>query len=249
LPSSATLDKGLLLLDHVIRDQGRTAFAELARELSIPISTAHRLLALLEERRLLVRVGKGRYRGGGVLLDLARDTDLATVLRQTSRPFLRDLAEKTGRTAHLGVLDDGMVTYLVKEQGGPAMIFTQEGIQLEAYCSAIGKVLLSNLAAMDRDIYLADGPFIALTEHTLTDPVQLRQALLDIRQQDYAIDDREVSEDLFCVAVPLRARSGRTLAAISLSCQADVCGSLTLVEVTHALRCCAEEIADRTWGN
>jgi DNA-binding IclR family transcriptional regulator len=247
LPSSATLEKGLSLLDHVIRDQGRTAFADLARDLSIPISTAHRLLALLEERRLVVRVGKGRYRGGGALLDLAGDTDLATILRQTARPFLREIARETGRTAHLGVLDDGMVTYLIKEQGGPAILFTQEGMQLEAYCSGIGKMLLSTLDPAELDVYLADGPFIALTKGTVTAPERLREILIDVRRQDYALDDREVAEDLFCLAVPLRSRSDRTVAAISLSGPAEDFDRGTIAALTDTLSRCARQIAEQTW--
>jgi DNA-binding IclR family transcriptional regulator len=247
MSSSATLEKGLLLLDHLVRDQGRTAFAELAKQLSIPTSTAHRLLALLEERRLVVRVAKGRYRGGGALRDLADDTDLATILRHTARPFLQDLARQTGRTAHLGVLDDGMVTYLIKEQGGSAVLFTREGMQLEAYCSGIGKMLLSALAPSALEAYLADGPFVALTGNTVTDPERLREILADIRRQDYAFDDREVAEDLFCLAAPLRSRPERMVAAISLSGPAANFDRETIAEMACALSSCARQIADRTW--
>jgi DNA-binding IclR family transcriptional regulator len=247
LSSSATLQKGLLLLDRLVRDQGRTAFADLACDLSIPISTAHRLLALLEERRLVLRVGKGRYMGGGALLDLAGDTDLASILRRTARPFLRHIAHEAGRTAHLGVLDDGMVTYLIKEQGGSPLLFTQEGMQLEAYCSGIGKMLLSALAPADLDAYLADGPFIALTKHTVTDPARLREILTDVRRRDYALDDREVAEDLCCLAVPLRARPDRIVAAISLSGPAEDFDRGTIGALTQTLSRCAHQIAGQTW--
>ncbi len=247
MTSSATLEKGLLLLDHLIRDQGRTAFADLYRDLSIPTSTAHRLLAVLEQHRLIVRVAKGRYRGGGTLIDLAEGSDLATILRHTARPLLRRIARETGRTAHLGVLDDGMVTYLIKEQGGSAVLFTQEGMQLEAYCSGIGKMLLSALAPSALDAYLADGPFIALTGKTLTDPARLRDLLDDIRQQDYALDDREVAEDLCCLAVPLRSRPDRMVAAISLSGPAGDFDRERIAEMAQVLSDCARQIADKTW--
>jgi DNA-binding IclR family transcriptional regulator len=217
LTSSATLEKGLLLLDHLIRDQGRTTFADLYRDLSIPTSTAHRLLAVLEQHRLIVRVAKGRYRGGGTLIDLAEGSDLATILRHTARPLLRRIARETGRTAHLGVLDDGMVTYLIKEQGGSAILFTQEGMQLEAYCSGIGKVLLANLPEAERSKYLENGPFVAMTTRTITDPAALKMALRQVRERQHAIDDGEIADDLYCLAVPVRDRFEDVTAAISLS--------------------------------
>src|SRR3546814_4531438 len=62
---------------------------------------------------------------------------------QTCALPISKLAQRTGLTAHLGCLESNMVTYLIKEGSEPD-VFTREGIQLEAYCSGIGKVLLAH---------------------------------------------------------------------------------------------------------
>ena len=62
---------------------------------------------------------------------------------------------------------------------------------------------------------------IALTTHTITDPGAFRREIARIRQRGYAIDDGESSLDLRCVAVPVRDATDRTIAAISVSDEAD----------------------------
>src|SRR3546814_14810739 len=41
------------------------------------------------------------------------------------------------------------------------------GMQLEAYCTGIGKALLANLPPADQEDYLASGSFVPLTKTTL----------------------------------------------------------------------------------
>lgn len=74
------------------------------------------------------------------------------------------------------MLENDMVTYLVREGAEARTIFSEENKQLEAYCSGIGRMLLASLPEPDREAYLAEGPFVALTERTITDPAELRAA-------------------------------------------------------------------------
>jgi DNA-binding IclR family transcriptional regulator len=120
-------------------------------------------------------------------------------------------------TAHLGVLDGDMVTYLIKESASQVDLFTRENMQLEAYCSAIGKILLAHLTAPALAAYLAAGPFVRLTPNTVIDPAEIQGHLEMVRQTDIAIDNQEVAEDLVCLAVPTRSSTGQVIAAISCS--------------------------------
>lgn len=110
-----------------------------------------------------------------------------------------------------------MVTYRIKTGEGAGSLFTQVGLQLEAYCSGIGKVLLAHLPEAQRRAYLAEGPFVALTSRTITDPAMLAQELERVREQGYAIDDGEIIDGLVCTAVPIHAPDGQVHAAISVS--------------------------------
>jgi IclR family transcriptional regulator, acetate operon repressor len=210
-------EKGMVLLARVIRDKGNSSLRDLASELDIPLSTAYRLISAQKRAGLLRAAGRGRFSAGRELLDLASGFDARLELAEAARPHLRRLARQLRRTVHLGVLENDMVTYLVKEQGGEAKIFTLEGMQLEAYCSAIGKTLLAALENDERERYLTAGPFVALTPQTITDSGELRKSLEAIQKFEYAVDHEEVSEGLRCIAIPLRDRCNHTVAAVSVS--------------------------------
>jgi DNA-binding IclR family transcriptional regulator len=219
-PGAATLDKALTLLLHLLEhgaapDGARLSVA--AAHACIPPSTAQRMAAVLLRHGLLSRMGHGRYAAGLRLAGLAGGLDRRAVLGAVSRPLLRRLAAQIGATVHLGVLDGDMMTYLVKEHGGGAPVLTAEMSQLEAYCSGIGKVLLAGLTEAAREAYLRAGAFVALTPNTITDPTLLRAELARVADRGHAIDDGEVEDGLYCLAVPVHGADGRVIAAVSAS--------------------------------
>lgn len=172
---------------------------------------------------------------------LARSNPQDT-LEAISRPALRSLALECGATTHLGIWDGEMVTYLVKQAGRGATLFTSEGGQLEAYCSAIGKVLLAHLEPAARDAYLSAGPFIPLTERTKIDPAHIQAELEEVARLGFALDQQEIAQELFCIALPVRDSGGTVLAAVSLS----VTGAVPKwVEPPAALRRCVATIEQR----
>ena len=196
---------------------GRGEVSAIARSLGIAVSTAHRQVATLVAAGFLQQVGRGRHVAGPRLRRLAASLDVRQTVANAAVGPLNALAARTRSIAQLGSLDDGMVTYRVKTGHGAKRLFTRVGMQLEAYCSGIGKALLAYLPAADRVAYLADGPFPKLTENTITDPAALTEELERIRACGYAIDNEEIAVGLRCFAVPIHDGGGDVIAAISLS--------------------------------
>lgn len=212
-PASSTLSKGLRLLAAIVADQGRSSLSDIARVHGLPLATAHRLAVTLEDEGFLTRLRKGHFIAGDAAMRMAGAVLPGAALRG---PLSR-LARQYGAFAHFGVLEDGMVTYLVKERGVEADLFTAERMQQEAYCSAVGKVLLAALPQDELDTYLASGPFVALTRHTLTDPEAIRREIDEVRERGVGFDRCEIRDDLYCMAVPVAGDDGRTFGAVSLS--------------------------------
>lgn len=231
----------LALLEAVTLDGGRTLAAAIIAELGLAPATGRRLLALLAERGLIMRVGHGRYAGGERLRGLAARVSPHARLIEAARPVLRRLAQAERATAYLGAFEGEMVTYLVKE--GVQSGFTREQIQLEAYCTGIGKVLLAQLAEKRLEAYLA-APLVPLTPQTISDPTKLRAELAETRARGYAIDDREMADDLGCVAVPLPNLRGSDY-AISLSGSPSQFNPRNAPDIAALLGCAAEEIGQR----
>jgi IclR family acetate operon transcriptional repressor len=233
----------------VVRDGGESNVSALALAEGLPPASAHRIVRTLERSKFLIPIGRGKFMPGPALFDLTDGRRSEAAVAAVARPELNRLARQTRHIAHLGMLESDMVTYLVKAGADRGRLFTREGMQLEAYCSGIGKVLLAHLGEEERDLYLAGGPFVALTENTKTDPAELKQELERVREIGFAVDAREVSPDLVCFAVPLRWPNGTARAAISLSTLDQPGREVDEGALVAELRQTAEVIEHRLFGS
>lgn len=211
-----TLDRALRLFSTIVAASGDRGLAEIAADLGVPSSTAHRFVATLLRHDMIARIGRGRYCLSYNMAGQGDDERSRQILSRIARPEASALARATRANVHVGVLDNDMVTYLVKA-GDQSSLFTREGMQLEAYCSAVGKILLAHLPPSSLDAFLRTGPFIALTSSTIVDPEALRDHLGCVRASQFALDEQEVDEHLRCAAVPIKGSEGRVVAALSIS--------------------------------
>lgn len=214
-PQIAVLKRSLALLDEVVADH--RSLTEIARDLGIPPSTAYRQVATLVAEGYLVRLANGQHAVGHRLLRLLGRVDEKQMIANAAGPALHRLAARVGAIVQLGTLDNEMVTYRIKTGQGAGRLFTKVGMQMEAYCTAIGKVLLAELPERELDAYLSNGPFVPLTERTIVAPQHLHEELAKVRADGYAVDDGEAAEGLFCLAVPVRSATGKVEAAVSVS--------------------------------
>ena len=220
ISGSASLEKGLDLFNRILNNRGETPLGGLAAELDLPRSTLYRLIGALERAGLITRLSRGRYDVGLPIAERLHAISSTEHLARLCRPSLHRLAKACKATAHLGVMENDMVTYLVKVNAGvshPVVSFTRENAQLEAYCSGIGKVLLAWLPMAERARYLSGGPFVAMTPRTIIDPSKLQNCLITVRSKQFATDDGEIADGLYCLAVPLWTSGLPMTAAISIS--------------------------------
>ena len=217
-PKTRSVLKAFNLLQSLRTGTDWLTSAELSRRANLPEASGYRLIQTLEEVGAVVRDPRGRYRPGMLLVALSEGVTAHDLLREASYPVLRELSTRLRTTVHIGLLEEGMVTYLCKvDEAGRDAVITKVGAQLEAYCTGLGKVLLAGLGDDELDAFLADGDLVPLTDWTITDPRRLRTEVVRIRADGYAIDDREIVPDLRCVAVPIRDGDGETVAAMSAS--------------------------------
>lgn len=202
---------------EALADLGSASLPQIQTHARLSLTTSHRIMQTLIARGFAVRSRKGEYRLGARLVTLMSGVSLHDLLSSVARPHLARLSRATSAHAHLGVLENGMVTYLVKQRFGRTRIHSAEGAQLEAYCSAIGKVLLASLPLTELDAYIAEGEFVALTPNTITDPADLRTEIDLVRGRNWAEDREEIAPGLNCASVPIRDHDGSCIAALSVS--------------------------------
>lgn len=216
-PQIASLTRALSTLEALISAGGSRNLSDVARDLGMPIATVHRQATTLVADGFLVRLANGHYAAGARLARMLGHVDEKQIIANAAAPVLHRLASQLCCVVQLGTFENEMVTYRIKTGQGAGDLFTKVGMQLEAYCSGIGKVLLAHLPEKAQEDYLATGPFPALTADTIVDPDKLRTALEQVRQRGFATDDGEIHEGIFCVAVPIRTIDDRVLAAISVT--------------------------------
>jgi DNA-binding IclR family transcriptional regulator len=221
-PKNRSVIKAFTLLKSFRDAEEWVSSSELSRRAGLPEASGYRLIQTLEEIGAVARGPKGRYRTGPLLLSLSHNVTLAELLREASQPLMTELAFRLNLTTHLGMLEHGMVTYIGKvSPPGAFPVHTRVGAQLEAYCSGLGKVLLAALPDEDVESFILDGELIALTPHTITTTTGLRAELKKVRTAGYAVDDREHQANMRCIAVPVRDREDRVVAALSATDAAD----------------------------
>lgn len=206
----------------LVRQHGQVRVVEVASELGIARSTAHRLLRTLVWRDFLTqdRLGKA-YRAGPVLVDLAAAALDGAEIRSTARPRLEALAESVGETVHLIVREGANVRFLdTLGHTEPVRDSARTGTLLPASPLAGGKVLLAWLSESERRaLYTSRPP--RLTQYSTVDYEQLAVELVEVRRRGFARNANGSLLGLSALAVPLRGIDGTVIAAIAIAVSSD----------------------------
>ncbi len=218
---------------------------EQSTRLGIPTPNLYRHLDVLMKSGLLVRVRRSHYLPHPRFLKSLESFTARDVLRSIVRPPLEKAARQIPATFHFGVLEADMVTYISKVDHHNMDLFTKEDMQLEAYCSAIGKVLLATLPSNKLNEYLSAFEFPKLTENTITDPKEIRLEIAKTKRRGYGVDNREIREDLVCIAVPVTMCDNTTIGAVSAaSVREDLAAGAFRKKITTLLNDVADKIRD-----
>lgn len=215
-------DRTLSVLEYLAESREPRTLAELANALGIPKSSLHGLLRNLHARGWLSTDGADsglRYRIGPQALTVGASYLRSDDIVQRSSPALDKLSLQLGETLHLGVLEGMEVMYLAKRDARHNLrLVSGIGVRLPAYATALGKVLLSELAP-DQLAQWLSLPRRYLTPKTLVNERLLRADLAVTRKRGYAVDDEESTEGVRCFAVPLGHREPYSHA---LSCSVPI---------------------------
>ena len=246
-PASGTVqsvDRAVTILE-LLAVHGTAGVTQLARELGVHKSTASRLVAARERRRLVEQVGdRGHYRLGVGVLKLAGATTARLDLAQEARPVCRRLAADTGETVNLAVLSGGAVLYVDQVSGTSTLSsYNWVGQHIPIHASSNGKVLVSELDGTELTRML--GELVAYTPSTVTDRARLEEELAQVRQCGFAIATDELDLGLTAVAAPVRDAHGDVVASVSVSGPSFRFDEARIAEILPLVRTATHEISSR----
>jgi len=220
-PFSGAVPKALRVLEAVAARQRPLSIAEIAAALDLPQPTAHRLVGVLEKLGFVGREpGRRRIVEGARLVSLGLDALQAAASSSGTHAVLASLAKKTGESCNLGVMAGGNVVYIDRvESQWPLGLRFEPGSRVPLHCTAIGKLLLSQLPEKALEAQLANGPLTRYTGTTITDARRLKAELQRIRSQGYSTDNEEFMSGVVCIAVPVTGskKNGRVCAGLAIS--------------------------------
>ena len=200
-------------------DEERTEIssATVSRELGTNAITAHRFLRTLEHVGAVTAVGRGRYRLGYRLINLAAAAGDSRHIALRLQPTLNELARAANESAMATVFDGRSVVCIATAMSERAVAFAARvGARFEAYATANGKIWLSQLSDPDLRYYLDTVPRMALSARTLVSRDALMVDITAIRRLGYATNIGEREDDLTAVAAPVRSREGTMVAGMSV---------------------------------
>jgi IclR family pca regulon transcriptional regulator len=212
-----SLARGLSVIHAFDRDHPQQTLSEVAARTGLSPATARRCLWTLE--RLGYVASSGRFfmlrpkvvSLGSAFLESGR-------IEEIIQPILRDIVAESGDSASLGVLEDNDVLYVANFSARRFVRLTAGvGSRFPAYAVSMGRILLAALPEQQLDRYLATTELARLTPLTITDRKKLRKLIDKARRDGYIIVRDELEEGLAAVAVPVRLKSGRTVAALNCS--------------------------------
>ena len=200
---SSMVDRVVLILSVFERSSEALTAGQISVRTGIPRSSVQRILSQLVSARWLKRHQDG-YALGLRMFEIGSLVAHRSRITSAARPFIRELAERTGQVVHLAVLDQQDVVYLDKVGGAFAdTLPSRVGGRLPAHCTAVGKALLAYSPPDTVTEYLATG-LRRRTEASLATPAALEAAIASIRNSGYATDRDEAVPGVACVAAPIR---------------------------------------------
>ena len=225
----STLAKGLGVLEWLARQGQGARLADVAQALGLGRSNAHRTLQTLVQCGWATQdSASSRYTAALKLFELGALVDGAVDLKNRLHPFLAALAQATGETIHLAVLDGADIVYLDKfDSPLPVAAYSRVGGRASAYCAASGKALLAALAlddaALRLQLALNTDDLPAHTPHTLPTLSALQADLAAARTRGWASNSEEWRLGVCGLGAAVFNARAEPVAAIGMSVPALRC--------------------------
>ena len=213
---SRTVDKAIAILQQFTLDEPQLGVSELSRRLGFTRSTVHRLLASLRQSGLIEQnLSSHKYHLGRAAVELGYTAMYSHPLLVTALPYLYFLSEQVGETVYLGERRGHEVATVLHVLSPSSREHMQWYSRLPLHSTSSGKVLLAHSEDSELAALLERG-LPRYTEHTVTDPVALREDLHQIREQGFATAFEEYKLGANAIAVPVLDREGTVVAALTV---------------------------------
>jgi len=213
-----TIQKGINVL-NLFKNHSKLSFTDIQKTLKYNKSTLFRILYTLEKNQYLSKDKHGRYELGLNIFILGNQLSRIGKLKRGSEAYLRELAEETNLTSHIGILEEMQVLIIEKYDPSNSSIkmVSRVGRSVPAHCTGQGKALLAYSSRKIVEKIIKNYGLQSYTANTITQVDEFFKELEKIKEQGYAIDNSEHEKNIHCIALPILNEFNELEAAISIT--------------------------------
>lgn len=225
-----SLDRGLRVLELLGGGRQPMALSDIAKAADLPRATARRILFTFERAGFVESDGK-LFRLTPRVLVLASSYLASNHVVSVLQPALDQLSSEAQEISSMAILDGNDVVFIAR--ASPTRIFSagiDVGYRLPAFCTSVGRVLLSRLPDDGLAAALKAMDPAPLTPFTVTDRKVLLKTIIADRAQGYSLVDREAEPGFRSISVPVRRYDGAIVAAINMGAHVDRVSASEMVE-------------------
>ncbi|WP_326585197.1 IclR family transcriptional regulator [Streptomyces sp. NBC_00487] len=228
---------------RLLHERDELRVIDVAAQLDVARSTAHRILAMLVFHGFAEQDRHKVYRPGPALRAIrgthaAPPPDLIT----RAHRHLIQLAATVRETTHLMVLEGNGARFLDGVEGPQALrVSHRTGTLLPAHVTSGGKALLAELP-LDRLRALYPNGLPGDGAKAPGDFARLAAELTAVRRTGYAYNLQESERGVNAVGACVRDRTGTAVAAVAVAAPTSRCPRARLAELAQPLLAVAQEI-------
>jgi IclR family transcriptional regulator, pca regulon regulatory protein len=227
-----SLARGLMVIEAFEGNTDGLSAGAISRRTGLSRAAVRRLLITLEllgyaesdERvyRLKTRVMRLGF-------SYLSSSSLATL----AQPILQHVIEQVHEASSVGVLEDDQIVYVARASAKRVMsVGLSVGSRLPAFCTSMGRVLLSGLSDAELSAYIERVELTPVTPKTIVDKALLIDVIRQVRIEGFALNDEELELGHRSIAVPVRTRRGAMVAGMNIGLHA---ARVSVAEMVHRL--------------
>ncbi len=217
-----SIERAFKILEAFCVPNTELTLTEISNTCNLNKTATNRFLNTLTKLGYLIRDENKRYSLSPKIMGLGYGYLNASSLRSVSKQLIDELSAEIGKTVNLGILYDINIIYLYRKEVASYLKHElYDGSFLPAYCTSLGKILLAGLSDDELNERIAKMDFKPITTRTITDKNELYKDIFAAREKGFCVADRELSMDLFAVAVPIIDARGKVVAGINVTMSAN----------------------------
>lgn len=201
--------RGLSVIRAFNAERPAQTLSEVAEATGLTRAGARRILLTLVSLGYVSFEGR-LFRLTPKILDLGFAYLTSMPFWNLAEPVMEELVQTVHESCSASVLDGTEIVYVLRVPTQKIIALNLSvGSRLPAFCTSMGRVLLSGLPEERLDIVLRESDRRARTQRTVTDVDALKAIVAGVRQQGWALVDQELEEGLISLSTPIRNRGRR----------------------------------------